>query len=259
MSDLDNLISFYENEGEEEPRLQENGPHFLEFLTASRYLERYLSPNCRVLDSCAGTGAYAFHLAGLGYRVTAGDLVAHNVAVMEEKRQSKPVLEEIYIGDALDLSRFRDASFDAVLCMGALYHLHAAGDRRRVVMESIRLLGENGLFACTYMNRYAVILNNTSGSLDNLDDILTFAKEGNEDIFYASTPEETEALMASCGLEQVCHVALDGMSNFLHGAAGLLDEQGFLRWRDYHLATCETPSLLGSSYHNLYIGRCRNA
>jgi hypothetical protein len=143
--------------------------------------------------------------------------------------------------------------------MGALYHLENPADRRRAVQESLRLLSPGGLFAATYMNRFGVVLGNARGSLSNLAEILTFLKEGREDVFYAATPEEMAELMTSCGLEVHCHVALDGLSNFLHSTAGLLDDEGFRRWREVHLATCETPSLLGVSYHNLLICRKRTA
>lgn len=255
MSNLKQLISYYENEGEEELRLQKGGAQYLEFLTAANYLDRFLPPAAKVLDSCAGSGVYSYYLAEQGHLVTAGDIVPHNVKLIREKQKKTPLLSAVYHGDALDLSRFAGASFDAVLLMGALYHFHDPADRRRAVKESLRLLKEDGLFFCTYMNRYAVILNNSAGSLDNIGEILSFAREGKEGIFYASTPEEMKGLMEECRVEKLCHLALDGVSAFLRETAGILDEEGAQRWRDYHLATCEVPSLLGYSYHNMLIGK----
>lgn len=249
------LGAFYGQQSPEELRLREDGPQYLEYLTATRYLEGYLPKGGRVLDSCAGTGIYAFRLAEQGHQVTAGDLVPRNVALMQAEQEKNPRLAEIYEGSALDLSRFGDGGFDAVLCMGALYHLHSVQEREQCVREGMRLLRPGGLFVATYMNRYSVILNNSRDDLPNLDEILLFAKEGREGVFYASTPEETEVLMEGCGLERRCHLALDGMAWFMHGTAGLLNAEGFRRWREYHLAVCEVPSLLGSSYHNMYIGR----
>lgn len=257
MKDLKQLEKFYEDDGKEELRLQESSPQYIEFLVATKYLSQSLPPSARILDSCAGTGVYAFYLAEQGHRVTAGDVVRRNVEILRTIQEKSPLLAGVYEGDALDLSRFPPGSFDAVLCMGALYHLHAPADRRLVVEESLRLLPEGGLFACTYMNRYAVILNNMAGSLDNIGEVLEFVQRGVEGIFYASTPEETAGLMGACGLEPVCHVALDGMAAYLRESAGILDDTGLRRWRDYHLAVCEVPSLLGSSYHNLFIGRKR--
>lgn len=257
MNQLEELYSFYENEGKEELRLVENGFHYLERLTASHYLNQVLKPNSRILDSCAGSGVYALDLVERGHRVTAGDIVPRNVELIKQAAQKNHSLEEIYCGDALDLSRFGSESFDAVLCMGALYHLDEEKDRRRVLEESVRVLRPGGFLFCTYMNRYAVILNNTVGSVENIQEILSFSKEGKEGIFYASTPEESQALMADLNLEIMNHVALDGISNFLYATTGRIDEEGLHRWYDYHFSVCEVPSLLGYSYHNLLIGRKR--
>jgi SAM-dependent methyltransferase len=254
MANYRELEQFY-RDSPEELRLQKDGAQYLEYLTAMRYLTRYLPAGCSVLDHCAGTGAYSFALAERGFRVTAGDIVGQNVDFIRERQKKSPVLEDVFQGDALDLSRFPDNSFDAALLMGALYHLKEAGERRRAVGEGMRVLRAGGVLACTYMNRYGVILCDSEGALENLGDILRFAGSGEEGVFYASTPEEMAGLAGSRGLEILCHVALDGMANFLHRTAGLLNGEGFLRWQEYHAATCEVPSLLGASYHNMMICR----
>ena len=253
MDNAEKLRIFYENEGEEELRFSSGGVHTLEYEAAVKYLDRYLRLGSAVLDSCAGSGAYAFYLAGKGHSVTAGDIVPYNVEIMQKKQGDNPVLKEIYCGDALDLGRFPDKSFDAVLLMGALYHLGDYGDRKRAVDESRRVLKEGGILACTYMNRHAVIMNNASGGLDNIDEILTFLNDGKEGIFYASTPGEMNRLIQECGLNRLCHVALDGIACLMYQTAKLLDETGFERWKQYHFASCEDQSLLGASYHNMII------
>lgn len=257
MDNIEKLREFYENEGEEELRLTQSGVHKLEFLTATAYLDRYLKPGSKILDSCAGSGAYSFYLAGRGHAVTAGDIVPYNVEIINKKQKQKisPPLEEIYLGDALELSRFSDECFDASLLMGVLYHLDDAAGRRRAIEESLRVTRAGGLFACTYMNCHAVILNNAAGSLDNIGEVMQFLKDGKEGIFYASTPAETEGLLRECGVTPVCHVALDGMACLMRETAGLIDDTGLERWREYHLASCEEPSLLGYSYHCMIIGK----
>ena len=252
MSTQPNVERFYTEESPEELRLQAGGAQHLEFQTACAYLDRFLPPASRVLDSCAGTGAYAFYLAGQGHTVTAGDLVPRNVQYM----QNTPGCDKLaFTGvlDALDLSCFADETFDAVLCMGALYHLHQPAQRSQAVRESLRVLAPGGLLFATYMNRYAVIQNNAKGSVENLGEMLHYAKEGTEGVFYASTPEESTALFEGCGAKTLCHLSLDGVSNFLFTTAGLIDETGLKRWGEYHLQTCEVPSLLGAGYHNMLV------
>ncbi len=252
------LEAFYNNEGKEELRLQKDSPHYLEYLTATRYLDKYLRPGSRVLDNCAGSGIYAFYLAERGHMVTAGDVVPVNVDLLNKRQNETGLLAGVYLGDATELSRFKDGSFDAVLCMGAMYHLPRAEDRGLALDEALRVLSPGGLFVCTYMNRHAVILNNSSGSLDNIDEILKFAEDGLEGVFYASTPEEMLRLAKSRGVETLAHAGLDGMACFMTQTAGRLNKKGAERWRRYHFAACETPSLLGYSYHCIFVGRAKH-
>ena len=255
MDFLKSMTEFYANEGAEELRFVENSTHLLEFNTAMRQICRFLPANSRILDNCAGGGEYAFSLAEKGHCVTAGDLLPRNVKLLRERQKRTPILRDIYEGDALDLSRFGENEFDAVLCMGALYHLQNPADRRRAVEESLRVLAEDGIFVCTYMNRHAVILGNLRGDIADIAEVMEFAKTGSEGIFYASAPEEMQGLMDGCGLETLCHSALDGMSIFLSATAGLVSSEGLSRYEEYHRFACETPSLLGYSYHNIWIGR----
>lgn len=45
----------------------------------TRYLDKIINPNSKILDACAGTVIYAFYLAENGHKVTAGDLIEKNV------------------------------------------------------------------------------------------------------------------------------------------------------------------------------------
>jgi hypothetical protein len=136
-----------------------------------------------------------------------------------------------------------------------LYHLHQEEQRRRVVRESLRLLASGGIFICTYLNRHGVIAQNCVDGIDNLDEILQFAKDGVEGVFYAATPAEIERSMSDAGLSKLCHISLDGMSVLLHRVCGRINAEGLRRFGEYHRLTCEDPHLLGSGYHNMYIGR----
>lgn len=249
------LISFYETYGQEDYRLQENSIHRIEFITAMKYFDKLFPPKAKILDNCAGTGIYAFHLAKQGHLVTAGDIVPINVDIMKEKQLDNPLLQHIYLGDTLNMAQFPNESFDVVLCMGAFYHLLSKEERKQALQENLRVLKKGGIFVATYMNRYGVILGDSAGDLENLEEILRFQKDGTEGIFYASTPKEIEQFFTGAGLEKIKHIALDGMGIFMVETAKLLTETGFNRWITYHLATCEEESLLGSTYHGMWIGK----
>lgn len=251
----DEMRHYYENEGQEEYRLHEDGIQHLEYQTMVKYLDLTMPPKARVLDNCAGTGIYSLYLANRGYQVTAGDIIPYNVEILEQKQKKNPVLSQVYFGDAKKLPQFEDGYFDVILCMGALYHLPDPGDRRETIRECLRLLAPDGLLFCTYMNRYAVIMNNFERDLNNIEDVLQFSDSGIEGIFYASTVPEMEQLMTEHHIKKEKHISLDGMAYFLVHKAKILDDRGFEKWKEYHFHVCEEESLLGSSYHNLFVGR----
>jgi ubiquinone/menaquinone biosynthesis C-methylase UbiE len=254
MTNFSALNSFYENEGKEDVRLSQESVQYIEYITAKKYLEKYIPKNCKILDNCAGSGIYAFMLNESGHTVTAGDIVPYNVKQMQDKDgENNAKLKKIYLGDSRDLSAFESESFDVVLCMGALYHLSEEEDRIKALKESMRVLKKGGLLFASFMNRYAVILNNLNSNL-NVKEMLEFKNSGIEGIFYASSISEAERLMASCGIKKKCHIALDGMTLFLFATAQALKQADFENWKTLHLAMCEDESVLYQSYHTLFIG-----
>ena len=63
-----------------------------------------------------------------------------------------------FLGNALDLSRFSDNSFDLIIMFGPMYHLHSKEEKIKALSEAKRILKDNGfMFICYYMNEYAII------------------------------------------------------------------------------------------------------
>ena len=90
-----------------------------------------------MLDVGGGPGRYAIELARRGYRVVLFDLSRVCLKIAREKAHEAGVeLTGYEHGDAWDLTRFRDGSFDAVLLLGPLYHLLAEEECRRAIREA---------------------------------------------------------------------------------------------------------------------------
>jgi SAM-dependent methyltransferase len=164
----------------------------------------------------------------------------------------------------LDMSGFGEASFDVVLCMGALYHLFTAEDRKRAVDECLRVLKPGGLFAAAYISRHAqLILALAHKGMEKYDAALECIENGVFDaedgalVFYRSTPSEIISLMASVDLEKQYMVAADGAAHIIAELINNMNPSDFDRWLQYHYSTCEDETLLGYSLHGLYIGRKR--
>lgn len=63
------LNDFYTNICDEDARLL-SGPHHrkIEFLTTTRYVDKYLKPGDRILEVGAGTGRYSLFYTEKGYK-----------------------------------------------------------------------------------------------------------------------------------------------------------------------------------------------
>lgn len=249
------LIKYYELECNEDERMQRDKAHSMEFLTTVRYFEKLFPKGAKVLDACAGTGAYSFYLAGQGYKVTAGDIVPYNVKYIEKKQSERKLLDNIYTGDILDLYIFEDESFDVVLCMGALYHLQGKEERTRAIKECLRVLKKGGILAVAYINRKANILYNCAELLENIDELMEYSKTGIKHTFYGSSPQEINKMMADVGIEAICNIATDGIGYTMYPKINNSQDKVFEKWLEYHYATCEDESTLGYSMHGMYFGR----
>ena len=250
------LIKYYE-EYDEDARLQKDKTHSIEFLTTVKYFEKIFPKGASVLDACAGTGAYSFYLAKKGYKVTAGDLVPYNVGLIEKKQSETKLLEDIYLGNVLDLSMYEDESFDVVLCMGALYHLQKKVERVKAIKECLRVLKKDGILATAYINRYAAILCNCGDELANIDELLEYSKNSFKNNFYGSTPKEIKEIMSGAGIEEICNIGTDGIAYAIKPKIDHSDDKAFEKWLEYHFAACEDENILGYSLHGLHFGRKR--
>lgn len=245
----------------EEVRLHKDKAHRVEFLTSIKYILDTIHPKSKVLDACAGVGAYAFDLAARGYDVTAGDIVESHVCAMRKINDEKKTIKNIFKTDVLDLSQFEDNSFDAVLCMGAFYHLREVEDRKRAISECLRVLKPKGIFVGAYINRYAKILKDMIESLENLNVAMDIHKNGSSSLetfgetFYKTTPSEFEDEIKAFALEKLHHIGVDGISVAISDRINEMTNEQFETWMEYHLKTCEDPNILGYSMHGLYFAK----
>lgn len=159
MSLPDDIIRFYTNVYSETDRL-ETGLGILERIRIRDILQRHLpAPPARICDIGGGTGAHAFWLADLGYDVHLLDAVPvhieHARHVMEGS--DTPLLASTEVGDARHLS-YPDASADAILLFGPLYHLTECDDRALALAESRRVLRPGGTLFAAGISCYASLI-----------------------------------------------------------------------------------------------------
>lgn len=251
---------------EEEKRLTTDNARRTEFLTTVHCLDMLLPKKSKVLDCAAGTGIYAFYLAEQGHAVCALDITPRHVDIMNDILSYKAYAMETGVNDARNLSRFVDESFDAVLCMGPLYHLTEEADRRQCLQECLRVLKQGGLLFSAYINRFCVVPHIITKDFKYLDtDLIQTIRETGvlrdtdplcfwTDTYYY-TPEEIEDLYGELHIQVVDHVAADGFSLLLREEINAMDAAQYRIWFDYYLSTCRERSILGASNHALLIGK----
>lgn len=147
MPDLEDPIRRYYDAGRERDRLAADP---LERDRTQRLLERWLPPPpARVADVGGGPGHYASWLAERGYEVVLLDPMPLHLRQAAEAGVHGTVL-----GDARELP-WDDASFQAVLLFGPLYHLVRREDRVRSLSEAARVVSPGGVVMAAAISRYA--------------------------------------------------------------------------------------------------------
>ena len=135
-----------------------------------------------------------------------------------------------------------------------IYHLKRKADRIQCVAESLRVLKQGGIFAFAYINRNALYISDFCGqaSIQNRNAIMDTGENG---VFYGMNFGEPQELVSRFPLQRKAHIGVDGLVYPLKARLNEASQEEFAAYMEYHLATCEEPSLLGHSMHGLWIGR----
>ena len=255
-----NLNTFYENYNEDAQLTSRHGK--VEFLTTIRYIEKFLQPGMRILEIGAGTGRYSHYFARHGYEVDAVELVESNIEQFTRNTQTGENVR-IFQGNAVDLSRFRENSFDIVLLLGPMYHLFAQADKLKALSEAIRVTKKNGVVFVAYCENDATILQFCflRGMLKDeryksLVDPVTFkAASDPAELFELHRKEEIDDLRSRFAVTPLHYVAADGFANYMRQPLAEMDEELYNQYLQYHFVTCERQDMVGYSNHILDIFR----
>jgi S-adenosylmethionine-dependent methyltransferase len=263
----DLVRGYYDKRADDEWQRQDR--HRMEFAVSKRLLSDHLPRRGRVLDCGGGPGRYAIWLASQGYEVTLFDLsrVCLDRARTEAELQSLDLQYEL--GTATDLSRFEDATFDAVLLMGPLYHLREFEERRLALMESARVLRPGGVVAAAFITRVAplryVAMEQPETVLELYDAMLNVTRQGFDENFpprdddhfhaYFAHPDEIEPLLDEAGLSVTGLFAVEGFVGTSFDRVHTLDERKWDAWVDLNYRLASEPTLFSAADHVLAFAR----
>lgn len=147
------------NAGVEAGRLH-RGLGLIEFARTKEILLEELPPPTAVVYDIGGAyGEYAFWLAEQGYEVHLFDLAQTHIR-MAKADERAGMLADATVADARSIPR-KDASADAILLFGPLYHIVEAAERARCLAECRRLLKSGGRLFTANITCFSTALNYT--------------------------------------------------------------------------------------------------
>ena len=260
MSKRIDIVSGFYGSIDEDSRLHSSRHGQLEQLTTLHYIQQHAMQRSRILEVGAGTGRYSITLAKAGHAVTAVELVESNLAVL---RQNSAGLDHLqtFQGDALDLSRFADNSFDVTLLLGPMYHLYSPEDVHRALDEAIRVTHHGGVILTAFLSVHAILFNNylngrlLAGLAENFDDT-GCVRHFEEQLFTGYDITEFEALFTGKAVAHLCTAATDSILELAEERSDFaMSDEEFAVFAAHHLTVCEKRELLGCSSHLLHISR----
>ncbi len=260
MSTRTEIVSGFYDRADEDGRLERSRHGQLEFAVTMDYIHRFASPGACVLEVGAGTGRYSVALAKEGFRVTAVELVESNFAILRKNGSGIEGLQMVR-GDATDLSRFPDASFDMTLVLGPLYHLYDQEDVHKAIDEAIRVTKKNGILFFAFISVFGIMYANylqgnwAAGQEENFTKDYR-VRHFKEQLFTGYDVTEFERLFAEKPVEWVTTTGTDGILEPIEDRPDFeITDRDFRAFVDWYLAFSEKRELLGNTNHLLYICR----
>lgn len=260
-------IESYYARGAEIDRLSVDPIGVLEFERSKEIILRHLPPAPAVVaDIGGGPGRYAHWLAGLGYEVEHRDLMPiHVEQLLASLDGDAPVRTRVRDARDLDLG---DATADAVLLLGPLYHLKHRADRLGALREARRVVRPGGPVFVAAISRWAPRLDGVLMKRNDLlyPDIMPELAESErsgrgEPVFpgaftaYYHRPGQLRQEVRAAGLEVADLVGVEGAPFLLSDLADrMADPAGRQVVFETARATERVPELLGLGPHLMATG-----
>ena len=258
----------YYNKFNEEKRL--NSRHGqVEFRTSMKYIHEAIELLCQqhsarspqdiqILDIGAGTGRYSVALAQEGFDVTAVELVKYNLGILKQKNSSVKAMQ----GNALNLKKLSDNTFDITLLFGPMYHLFGFEDKKKALLEAKRVTKSGGIILVAYcMNEYSIITyafkeRHVIECMEQgrfSDTFQTLSRP--EHLYDYMRLEDINELNEVTKLTRIKIISPDGAANYIRPFLNQLTDEEFEMFIQYHMSTCERMDLIGAGAHTLDILR----
>lgn len=253
--DADYIAGFYDEYGEREwTRFDTRPMDRVNLEVHRRFVREFVHAGDRVLEAGAGPGRFTLELADIGAKVVVGDISPVQLALHREKTaEIEAAIEDRVQLDIVDLSRFSDEEFDAVVCIGGPLS-YVLGEADRALAELLRVTRPGGTVVLSVMS----LLGAANAYFESFSELIDeFGwKRGVADVI------ESGLLPADLNQGHVCRLyrwrELEGLlrrhpcrllaasaANFLSVGREEWDE----RFLEIEIAACREPGVLDAGTH----------
>jgi len=260
MSTRKEIISSFYERYDEDGRIAGSRHGQLEYCTTMAYIHRYTTGRSKILEIGAGTGRYSIALAREGMDVTAVELVGSNLDILRSNSRGMANIQS-FPGDAADLSRFPDNSFDITLSLGPMYHLYEPDEVNRAIDEAIRVTKPGGVIMFAFISVFAIMYANyfygswAEGQAENFTADFQ-VRHFKEQLFTGYDIAEFEELFHGKPVEWITTAGVDGLIEPIEKRPDFsLSDAEFTALAEWYLNFSEKRELLGTTNHLLYICR----
>lgn len=254
------LTSFYRDGAENKRLVSKHGA--IEFITTTKYINKYLNEGDKILEIGSGTGRYSLYYAHKDYEVDAIELVEENLKVLKDNILPTDNIRAIQ-GNALDLSMYPNETFDITLLLGPMYHLFTREEKIKCLSEALRVTKKGGVVFVAYCQFDASMIQ--TGFIRNMYDFLVENNLlDNETILPISNPngifelyrkEQIDELNLNFDIDRLHYVGTDMFTHYFSENIDRMDEILYQKYIRYTLNICENQNLVGLSNHTLDILR----
>ncbi len=219
---MGSIEQYYNYDYNEWERLQR---HRIEFEITKRTLKKFIPGGASVLDVGGRPGRYSIFLAQNGHVVTLVDLCEKMVEqAAKHSKEAGVELKGCIQGNVLDLNKILPGKeFDAVLCMGPMYHLLEENQREKAINQCMDVLKKRGILVVSFISAYAPIVDCLRAYPQNIGQLknrlLRYLEDGRHDSrvdmgftdAYFFNPEQIEEFMSRFKLETLKIMAVEGL------------------------------------------------
>ena len=251
-------------------RLARDVYHQLEFKTTMHFLKKYLPSNGYILDAGGGPGRYTIELAKMGYDVGLVDFTPELLTMARIQIKKAGVSKNVKLvaqGTICDLSRFDDATFEAVVCLGSpLGHVVNHAERKKAINELTRVAKKGAPIFVSVIGRPALLVTELTRFPHEIS-LSHFPILRDTGDYYGGygfapchfyDPEELRQDFEKTGATVLEMVGLEGLASGHQKETNRLLKEYPAAWKIWwktHLKTCSDPVSVGISEHFMIICR----